>query len=55
MKIKKETIEDIKGLSLGYLGVGLLSWWGLWSEINYGILFGINQIGEFFTTIGGIL
>ena len=51
--MNRETKLDIIELGRAYLGVGLFSWWGLWSGINHDIPF--THLTGFLTSLGGIL
>lgn len=53
MKHKKSIKENIIGLSLGYFGIAIFTWWGIWSYANYGMPF--CMMFTFVRTIGGII
>lgn len=45
--------NDFIGLAQGYLGVLLLSWWGIWSGVKYNMPF--THFSGFITSAGGLL
>lgn len=51
--MKRETKLDIIELTRAYIGVGLLAWFGFWSNHVYGMPF--VHMDKFITSLGGLI